>query len=275
MEDFSKLKKVGTVISDKIKNTNKELITSLEEYFKFIELIKNEYFTTPNLWYRGINKAKYNLVPGLYRYPDLCDDTDCENCMRSEFIHKAKSIIKDHQNFSQWEWYQIMQHYGLPTRLLDWTEGHLIALYFAVRDPENTEIPSVWVLDPFKLNLLTSGQSCIYFTDKITRSAEDVIVEKYLTESDLPEYPISLNPPYVDKRLNAQKSCFTIHGTEHKGIEKIAELNKDFHLFQIRIDTEAAATIKEELFHCGIDEQTVFPDLDGLAKVIKYKYKIN
>jgi hypothetical protein len=53
---------------------------------------------------------------------------------------------------NSWEWYFLMQHSGAPTRLLDWTEGALIALYFAVRNKLDATDAAVWVLDPWSLN---------------------------------------------------------------------------------------------------------------------------
>jgi FRG domain len=63
---------------------------------------------------------------------------------------------------NSWDWYFTMQHFGAPARLLDWTEGVLIALYFVVKDSSGEDDPAIWALDPWWLNKPVVGNAKSY-----------------------------------------------------------------------------------------------------------------
>ena len=66
---------------------------------------------------------------------------------------------------TDWEWLFLMQHYGLRTRLLDWTESSLIALYFAIRDNSGDVDAAVWAMNPWWLNRQTFGEYALFPAD--------------------------------------------------------------------------------------------------------------
>ena len=92
-----------------------------------------------NVIYRGVRDATYPLVTSLGRMIHLKkgERRDVEQWMFDEFKRKSRPRIRQPPT-TDWDWLALAQHYGLPTRLLDWTENPLIAAYFAVARPSNT-----------------------------------------------------------------------------------------------------------------------------------------
>jgi len=138
-------------------------VTSLAEYIERIKQIRAywdvdkeiRYGEIESIWFRGHAQAHWGLTPKLYR--DEYKDSD-ENEIRQEFQIRAQQLLQGGRLPSdKWEWYFVMQHYGAPTRLLDWTDNALVALYFALHDPtfgsyEPDTDAAVWVLNSWWLN---------------------------------------------------------------------------------------------------------------------------
>src|SRR6266700_2414899 len=107
-----------------------------------------------SIWFRGQRSAKWELRPRIYREEYKLA---LESEIRLEFEGNGLQLATTNLNPTKWEWYFLMQHYGAPTRLLDWTGNPLAALYFAITDErENfkTDEAAVWVLDPWRWNKL-------------------------------------------------------------------------------------------------------------------------
>ena len=73
---------------------------------------------------------------------------------------------------NNWDWYFVMQHYGAPTRLLDWTEGALHGLYFALRNNYGYDDAAVWVLNPWKFNKKTVGMGTLEQRERISNATK-------------------------------------------------------------------------------------------------------
>ena len=111
-----------------------EYPTSLPEYLSLIESRQSR--ASQSLWYRGCGSATHTLLPSLYRHgksktPEAF--ADLEKQLMTRF--RQRSIPYHNRSLADdWDALFFMQHYGVPTRLLDWTENPLIALHFALMD---------------------------------------------------------------------------------------------------------------------------------------------
>lgn len=250
-------------------------VRSLKNFVSMIDKIQRKWTALENNefvfpWFRGHSDKSFSLVPSIYRSKSL---SEYEDSYRHDFHQKGFPYLNDTAfgvPVSDWEWYFLMQHYGLPTRLLDWSEGSLIALYFSTfyKSGDDKTDPCVWVLNPFDFNRKLHERAEIFIYT-------DAEVQKYLgpvwDNHELPEQAIAFQPAYKSKRISAQKGCFTIHGKSMSPLEDIEPLSGC--LEKIEIDVNYLDFIKAELVICGITESTLFPELSGLARELKEYWK--
>lgn len=102
------------------------------------------------LWFRGQGRAEWGLEPFIAR--SAGDPIETEFVYYKRFLQNASRII-DQIPLDEWGWLFLMQHYGIPTRLLDWSENPLVALYFAVSNLDHSDSDgSLYVMNPIQFN---------------------------------------------------------------------------------------------------------------------------
>lgn len=241
-------------------------VNSLQEYLDAINRIENE-FEFEKIWFRGIADESYGLEPSLYR---KADDPIIEKQLLNRFKTRSHPFIDDKGEKSYWEWLFIMQHFGVPTRLLDWSESALLGLAFAVIYREEKHVDkdaAVWCLDPLKLNRdFTKGLK----PEEPIPSITDTSVKKIMAYQDheIPvDFPISVYGPLNNVRIVAQKGVFTLF--PFKKIFKLEDLEvAENFLIKINIAQEDVLEIKQQLIMMGITENNVYPGLDSIAQEI-------
>jgi len=226
-------------------------------------------------WFRGQGNSEWPLVPKFYRECDQSRNTDDE--VREEFAQRGPAFCQ-YAPSGDWDWYFLMQHHGAPTRLLDWTDGALIALYFAVRDSTGLTDAAVWMLDPYWLNRKTLKKDVVISPSASGALSEDKkllarwLHPRFKPKARLPQNPVAVFPGHTAQRISTQHSCFTIHGANSVGLEDIAVWNQK-RLCKFTIPSFHTQAIRRELAVCGIDEATVFPDLDGLGRALAIRWR--
>lgn len=248
-----------------------------------------ENFSTP--WFRGQRDAGQLPIPSIFRRGYY----EREATISATFRLRAPAFGNTPATERLDQWLFLMQHFGLPTRLLDWTESPLIALYFAVdayffvpaREIQTSA--GVWVLNPIALNRLTFPDTSVFpntwtegpvlenFKLAFGTAGKDPQIDPHTKEvfyHQPTQYPVAVQPSFVHPRVASQRGCFTIHGRRPEDFESIAATQSSFgesSLLKYAIKPAAIKPIIATLFDLGISPASVFPDLDGLAQELKLR----
>jgi hypothetical protein len=208
------------------------------------------------LWWRGHSVATWNLVPLIYRR------VFSERNLTFRFKNMAKSrYSKCPANSDLPAWLFLMQHYRLPTRLLDWTESPMVAMFFAIEDTKHVnEAGSLWALSPTRLNKNQRGEGAIFSADH--PHVVPLIKDAFAPVTE-PTGPIlSLLTDQTDLRMLVQQSVFTVHGSQTP-INQLADAAN--FVARIVIPEGAKNNFRETVDLLGMNRCALFPDLENLA----------
>jgi hypothetical protein len=193
-------------------------------------------------------------------------------------MSSGRPLTEDRPNDTL-EWLLLMQHHGLPTRLLDWSKNAFTALYFAIRkhDQKQEIDAAVWVLDPRRLNEACKLGRSIAFPrpEQKARIKEFCLLDKPLKS---PTFPIPLIPPHMSPRITAQRSRFTLHPDKCNELERFAKITskKDrcWYLVKLRIPWSVQPRILRALRLVGVTQPEITPGLDSLATEILQRIEL-
>lgn len=237
----------------------------MDEWNNFLSEIKQAVQDLGNpreVWFRGHSNANWELVPSLVRTNEWKQK---EREFFAEFKTSASPLFEKRVN--DWEILFDMQHYGIPTRLLDWTTVLGVAVAFVLHsDYENTNDSAIFVLDPLALNHLSGKNEVVNLPDD-----KDFIYDAIYWHNRpfRAEKPIAIRPPLQSDRIRAQKGVFTVHGN---GEETAQFENYASGCFKkIILPALAKEEARNFLRWANLDEFTIYPDIVGMAQHIKRK----
>ena len=239
-------------------------------------------------WYRGVSACDHELKPGLFRLKGVTDAVELLNieaAMMQDFERHAilRGVAKPGGEDDRSSILKLfhMQHYGIPTRLLDWSSNPFIALYFALSiGRQEGKNPAVWVLDPWDWNR-TIFKRKSWGDRGPAHVSHSAVMPYYPRENydarDLPDIdpdPVAVLGVYNTERMRAQRGVFTFFGKETESMEKVYEAAqmKSDQLFRIEIDFAEADNVFERLFHMGYTDSVSYPDFHGVAMEIRRTY---
>jgi len=226
-------------------------INSLEEY---ISVIKDIYamegcIGIPKIFYRGQSNYNFKLIPSLSHNLVGFEGDDNANYIlyEKEIIERAKleypDIFSDNNSIDE---LALMQHYGLPTRLMDVTENPLVALYFACT--KDMDYPG----EVFIFNAGLEAEIYTSYDEKRMKKNNKIAFVRAKTFSNRQRVQQGLFMWFPDEKL--------------KGIEKEAEKNPVI-IQSVIIPAKKKDVLLYELEMVGISLKSIFPDnIDGCCK---------
>lgn len=256
--------------------------TEIDSFKGFVEIIEARMAASGRqLWYRGVGREGYRLTPSLYRHPTrqrIEELMALEAELLQRFRHRSIPFLTRELK-DCWELFFFGQHYGLPTRLLDWTENPFIALYFALTFAPHhydsgkivfEEDAAIWILDPEAWN----GHALRHISFSGILGAGDDALNGYQPASDvrrLNKNPVALHAMHNSQRIVAQRGTFTIFGSNTAPMERIFDEDgfPADSLEKVVLLQASLAGIFSSLLKVGITDSVVFPDVEGLAKELK------
>jgi len=226
------------------------------------------------IWYRGQPISGKDIQPGIYRQTFNVkgeqERLQKEQQITQDFRVQSASLRSPHDTDA--DLYFLQQHYGVPTRLLDWTLRPLAALYFATGN--STVEGDVFIMDAHNL-LVHQGAPSDHrgiSTSRRPRFIREIqVISHWKDAADFDRFIIPVRADQADRRVILQQGCFTFH-VPKKPILSKTENDK---LFRLTIPTRDKEKIRRQLFMLGVDEFAIYGDLDHLASRLKFAHDVS
>ncbi|WP_177229417.1 FRG domain-containing protein [Dyella sp. OK004] len=232
-------------------------------------------------WFRGASDTGHALVPSLYRHPTTHRSEELlvlEHQLVTRFRERAQPMIGRPLPEDKLEMLFLMQHHGMPTRLLDWSENAFIALFFALSGARkdgagnSTGASCVWLLKPILWN--KTVQSHINYSGEPFSVGDARLTNGYVEVGNgaaLMQKPVAVYGVHNSPRIVSQRGVFTFFGSSVEPMEEVytsGAFEQDA-LMKVEIRGSYQDVVFNELKGAGILDSTVYPDLDGLARELR------
>jgi hypothetical protein len=244
-------------------------ITTLGEFFDICEqTLKPD----TEYWFRGHADSRWTLTPSALRYPNARQRNAALNLLATFKRYAETTLPHAPAPREELKWVQIARHYGLPTRLLDWTRNAAVALYFACMCPPRADVDGA----VFRFNPVDLNRNADLKNARILDAHSDARkIAKYLTLSGRTDArgpsTIAINPAWNSERILRQQGAFTLHGSR----EFTLTAEQAPSLVCWRVPGARKQQLLRELERAGTNEMTIFPEPEHICRYLVWKEKLD
>jgi hypothetical protein len=224
--------------------------------------------------FRGLSDINYRLKTSLIRLGGNYASLE-PHLLRNFKKYARRNVVEQD---SIWHWLSVAQHYGLPTRLLDWTYSPYVALHFATANIEHFDLDgTIWAVNylkthqllPQRLRSKLDEEGANVFT--VEMLSETVSSLQELTRLSRDNFALFFEPPSIDDRITNQFGFFSVMPDSTRSLDQW--LVQHPHLWRrIIIPSALKWEIRDKLDQANITERVLFPGLDGLSLWLKRQY---
>jgi len=249
-------------------------VESLDQLIISLNELPNHYV------YRGHSNASWTLKPTLERilngtYESRANEFEkyAIDYFKARFHLYSKPYVLPE---SKLEWLSIMQHYGVPTRMLDFTESSYVALYFAL---ENIMKSHQGEFTIYAIDYRGIQRASFDYLEKEEEQLQITYEERYYRRNELfdiidgksHEILWFFEPSVVNPRQERQSGCFLFSGSISQTIEQVLEKNiyENTKNYRFIVPCSLWDSIYTLLKRVNIDSKAIYGDLEGLSKSIK------
>lgn len=257
--------------------------------------------------FRGVPDRRHTLETSIDRFVGDSGKWKLESLLLRNFLQYALTEIEEPE--SVWHLLSIAEHYGLPTRLLDWSFSPLVATYFAVRDGDTDRDGAVWAVDYRKLHdslpahyqrVLERAETDmldVHLLSNATLEADaeaagsaaeapmrdlndvsrlnDLWRERWGVDADEEpddQYVVFFRPPAIDDRIANQSAVFSFQSDPRLAIDEWLRNRPDCYR-KIIVPGERKLEFRDKLDQMNVNHRSLFPGLEGLTTWLKQYYQ--